>query len=169
MSRHDLVNHLIVLLEAEADGLEKLYLAMKKSRTAWLALRPDELQSAMDHLQRLADHSAEIEGKRQAVVQELEGALRLPQGINVSRLSSHLSKPDAERLKNAARRASKAAGSVRGESGMGARLLDFSRQSQESMFHSVARLHESQARSYDHTAKSVARVATSGSLIDGRL
>lgn len=169
MSRHDLVNRLIALLEAEADGLEKLCLAMKKSRTAWLALRPNELQSAMDQLQRLADHSAEMEGERQAVVQELEGALRLPQGMNVSRLRPHLARPDAERLEHAARRASKAAASVRGESGMGARLLDFSRQSQESMFHSVARLHESQARSYDHTAKSVVCVATSGSLIDGRL
>lgn len=169
MSRHNLVDHLILLLEAEADGLEKLHVAMKNSRTAWLALRPSELETAVDQLQRLADHSAEIEDKRRAVVQKLEEALCIPQGANVSRLSSHLPRPDAERLKNAARRASKAAGSVRGENGMGTRLLDFSRQSQESMFHSIATLNESQVRSYDHTARTVVHAATSGSLVDGRL
>ena len=169
MSRHNLVDHLILLLGAEADGLEKLHMAMKKSRTAWLALRPGELESAIDQLQKLADHSAEIEGKRRAVVQELEGALCLSQGTNVSQLSSHLPRPDAERLRNAARRASKAAGSVRGENGLGTRLLDFSRQSQESMFHSIATLHESQVRSYDHSARTVVHAGTSGSLVDGKL
>ncbi len=169
MSRHDLVDQLIALLEEQAAGLEGLHRAMEGSRTAWLAVRPTELQTAVDQLQQTANRAMEMEEQRQAVLQQIQETMGFRQPTSVSRLSSQLPKPLADRLRGTAVRATRAAEAVRKESGLGARLLDFSHQSQESMFCSIARAQESQARSYDRSARPVVHRDAVGSFVDGRL
>jgi hypothetical protein len=169
MSRHELADHLISSLENEAISLEKLLRGMQESRTAWLALRPTELSDAIQRLGRLADHTIEMEAKRQAVLQELESVLGLNPGSSFRQLGSHVSSPVADRLHRVAGRAIAAAEALRRENGMGTRLLEFSRLSQEGMFNSIAGAQESHARSYDRNARAVVQPAASGSFIDGRL
>ncbi len=169
MLRCDLVDQLIALLEEQAAGLEGLHKAMEGSRTAWLALRPTELQSAVDQLQKTANRTAKIEEQRQAVLQQIQETMGSRQPASVSRLSSQLPKPLGDRLRGVAGRATKAAEAVRKESGLGARLLDFSHQSQESVFRSIAREQESQAQSYDRSARRVVHRNGVGSFVDGRL
>lgn len=169
MSRHELADHLIRSLEDEATSLEKLLRGMQESRTAWLALRPTELSDAIERLGRLADHTIQMEAKRQAVLRELESVLGLEPGTNFRQLGSQVPKPIADRLQRVAGRARAAAEALRLENGMGTRLLEFSRLSQEGMFHSIAGAQESHARSYDRNARAVVQPAASGSFIDGRL
>ncbi len=169
MLRCDLVDQLIALLEEQAAGLEGLHKAMEGSRTAWLALRPTELQSAVDQLQKTANRTAKIEEQRQAVLQQIQETMGIRQPASVSRLSSQLPKSLGNRLRGVAGRATRAAEAVRKESGLGARLLDFSHQSQESMFRSIAREQESQAQSYDRSARPVVHRDGVGAFVDGRL
>ena len=94
----------------------------------------------------------------------------VPETATLSRLVSRLPAPLAARLRTVAGRASRAAYAVRKESGMGSRLLDFSRQSQETMFHSLRQLgSENQAQGYDRNAKAVSQAAAVGSFVDGKL
>lgn len=169
MSLHDLVDQLIRLLESEAQSLDKLRAAMQGSRTHWLALRPSELQSSIDQHQKMAESCALTEERRSAVAREIGDLLGVPGTTTVSRLSSRLPGPLAARLRTAAGKAARAAHGLRRESGMAARLLDFSQRSQESMFRSLGQLSDGQARSYDRNAKAVVQARAIGCLVDGRL
>lgn len=169
MSQHELIDRLVTSFDEEASGLERLVAAMRGSRTAWLALRPSDLEEAVERLRRLADHAMEMGSRRSAALCAVGSSLGLEPRSILRRPDPRIPRPAADRICRAAGRAVSAAEALRRENGMGNRLLEFSRLSQEGMFHSIAGTRESHTRGYDRHARAIVQPAARGSFVDGRL
>jgi hypothetical protein len=159
MSRHDDTQGLTAVLEQEAVRLRELAESMRRNRMHYVALRPSAMTGAVAAMEAIAAECAALAAQRTELLERLGG-----------RLDDALAglPPAAEKqLRDAAARARAAAGEVRIENGVGRRLLEFSRQAQESLLLSL--YGAAPVAGYDRHARAVRGTARGGALIQGIL
>jgi hypothetical protein len=180
MSPHDLVEKLIRSLRFETDLVGRLAEALRLRRTAWIAVRPSQLEEPLQQLEALTREIAAAGAARDELLQQIAALLPLPptvggqpRELSCSRLGDHLPKPLAAQLRHAAGAAKQAAGKLRTELLVGDRLLQFTQRAHEGLLRSVlvaAAPRGTTPPGYDRGGRRRGGVPIgAGSLIDGRL
>ena len=159
MSKRELAAQLASVLEAETEALIELERAMRERRTAYVALRPSEVEAGVAALEQHADECRELAAKREQLQAQL--------GTRLADIVAALPPSLARRVENAAANLRDAAGRLRVENGVGARLLEFSRRAQESMLLSLYA--DSTTSGYDRHAQAVRHGAPRGTFVTGTL
>jgi len=181
MSLHDQVERLGRSLLFAGSLMQKLGDALRARRTAWLVVRPSDLEQPLAQLDRLVQEIAAAAQARDALLEHLGRQLGLSTGpaaeLDIGKLVAALPPALAAPLRRAATQATAQADKLRLEVAVGDRLLQFSRRAHEGFLQRL--LHSSRqigagASGYgrDGRAKNGALVGagnTAGNLIDGRL
>ena len=155
-----LAERLIQTLERSADCLHGLHRAMESNRTAWLALRPKELEDAVRDMSGFAERNRALDRERDGLLEELRGRLQLSGDITITGLQRHLV---GNRLNSVTR-------SIGAETRLGERLLQNSQRAQVGAFQTQGDdATGAAAVRYTREAKATSNAAPSGTLVNGTL
>lgn len=170
-------------LRRSADLMQKLHDGMVRRRTAWIAAKPSAMQEPATTLEQLAkDLTAETANLQQlfTACKELLPVAERDRArlhVDATLLATHLPRPQAARLLQAAAQATEQSRRVRSEQALGERLLRFSQTAHEGLLQSMARSVQETTLDlggYDRAARRVGAVlpgsgTSPGRLVDGRM
>ena len=162
-----LVQQLVDSMERSGRALRDLHSAMESNRTAWLAVRPEHLESAVNRMDGLAATVRQEETLRDTVLRRLAELLDLKGTVNVSRLTERLPAASAQLLERAGRKLSATAKAIGAEGRFGERLLRSSQQIHDGLLRGAATEDQDRANAYDRTAHKAAAEVRGGTLVNG--
>ena len=180
MSLNDQGRQLEQSFARTANLLRQLLQGMKARRTAWISARPSTLQPSPE-LDQLAQKLAGEERARVELLAQIASMLSLPAGVaaselhlNVTRIAGALPTLQGRSLRRTADEVTSLAKTVRAEVALGARLLRFTQQAQDSLLADVAGTtnERNNANAYDQHARLRAALGhgvRTGKLIDGKV
>lgn len=167
MSVRDAVVRLTRALDDEARALFRLRELLERGRLAFVALKPSELEQALAALAPDAERAQQAAARRRDAFAAAVTLLGLTAPATLGELAAAAPADQRAALQRAADAAKAAAGALRVETGVGARLLEFSRGSQEAMFRDL--LEATRPRSYDRNARSTTGPAATGRIVSGSI
>jgi hypothetical protein len=167
MSAHDLFRRLIRALDDETRAVQELAARLGRARLSFVALRPGELDAAVRALAPDAERAQAAAARRGEAWQAAAAAVALEPGAKLRDLVARAAPELRAQLERSGRAAVAAAGALRVETGVGARLLDFSRRSHEAMFLDL--VEADTTRGYDRQARGTTHAAGTGRLISGTI
>jgi hypothetical protein len=175
----ELAEELARSLQLSGSALHQLQRGLQERRTAWIAARPSALAPAAA-LEALAQELAAEAERRRDLLAEVRRLLPAAPGIaaadlhvDVTRICAQLPAAAAGRLQKAAAAAASASRLVRTQLALGARQLQLSRRTHESLLTGLGQVRDD-VGGYDRLARRVhgalvGKASVTGTLVDGRM
>ncbi len=164
---HDLVLILIGVLRSQARAFDALRKVMAQNRGAFVSLGAHGLQTGIEELDSPAMDLADLEAKRQRIIEELGPELGFEGDPCVSRITPLLPDDLGRSLRHAADTAAEAARRVHVECRVGTRLLRLSEDVNASIIESLLGLGQGHNAFYDRNARCQPTDTPGGSIVSG--
>lgn len=176
MVRAEQVQQLERSLRHSADLLSQLADGLQARRAQWLATNPAALAPS-EELESIAAALAGEDQTRQALLAAINSDLPRPARsasadlrINITRLARHLPTAAARSLRTTANRVVELAKRVRGETTLGARLLQFAQRAHEQVLSHSQGTAAKPMPGYDrHARRAGLAPQQAGNFLDGRI
>lgn len=165
-----LTAQIIADVEHTADLLFRLAGAMERCRTAYVSLRPSEMENALGPMLEIEARLREATARREARLVRLRALLGGAGPLTLSELERVVPPRHARRVRRARERLTGAVGSLRVEAAVGGRLLELAATAFDEMVRSLLGQDSRRSPAYDHRARLVqSRRDAGGALVSGTL
>lgn len=165
-----LVDRVVADVERVGDLLVELAAAMERCRTAYVSLRPSELEAAIGPMLEIEARLREAAAAREPRLVRLRAALGGAGPVTLSEIERAASPRLAGRVREVRERLAEAVARVRVEAAVGGRLLELAGTAFDEMVRSLVGEEAGGAHAYDRRARVVSRPARGqGAFVTGTL